>query len=129
MKCNASKTRIYESWLKVMFEGCMKMTSLDSDIIKYIREFIFGDVQTYQIIFEHNDRKTNNGRYYYVIKMQFDNTKDKIRMFVYIQDLKSNCYSSLEKGLSMITNSVTSEDGFIEFEESNQTLLDLATYK
>lgn len=128
MKCNALKSRIYETWLKVVFEGCIKITPLDDDIIKYISEFFFGDVQTYQIIFEHNDRKTNKGRYYYVIKVQFDNTKGKIRMFVYVQDLKNNCYSSLEKGLSMITSSVTSKDGFIEFDVSNQTLLDLATY-
>jgi hypothetical protein len=127
-KCNATKTRIYETWLKVVFEGGMEITPFDSEIIKYLKEFIFGDVQMYQIIFEHKDTKTEKGRYYYVIKMKFENNKEKVKMFVSIQDLTNNHYTYLEKGLSMISNSSISEDGFIEFDVSNETLLDLAKY-
>lgn len=128
MKCNATKTRIYETWLKVVFEGGIEITPIDDEIIRFLKEFIFGNVQTYQIIFEHNDKKTNKGRYYYVIKLQFNDNSNNIKIFVSIQDLKKNCYPSLEKGLQLISNSVHSEDGFIEFNVSNDSLLDLATY-
>lgn len=127
MKCNVTKTKIYETWLKVVFEGAIVLAPLDNQIISYIKEFIFGRVQTYQIIFEHNDRKTGKGRYYYVIKIELDAT-DKIKMFVSIQDLSDDYYSSVEKGLSMITNSSLCDDGFIAFDVSNETLLDLAHY-
>lgn len=124
-KCNATKTTIYETWLKVVY-GVGVDTAYDNEIIECLREFFFGDVQTYQIIFEHNDRKTRKGRYYYVIKLQFDKN-DKVKMLVSIQDLTSY-YSSLEKGLSIITGSSISNDGFIEFDVSSNTLFELGKY-
>lgn len=127
MKCNVTRTKIYESWLKVVFQGANVLAPLDNQIISYIKEFIFGHVQTYQIIFEHNDKKTGKGRYYYVIKIELDAT-DKIKMFVSIQDINNTHYPDIEKGLSMITNSSVTDDGFITFDVSNETLLDLAKY-
>lgn len=124
VKYNVNKTKIYETWLKFVFEGGMEV---DNEIITYLKEFIFGDVQTYQIIFEHNDKKTNKGRYYYVIKLQFNTNTNNTKMFVSIQDL-NNDYSHPERGLSMITNSSPIDDGFIEFDVSTETLLDLAKY-
>lgn len=130
-KCNATRTQIYETWLKVVFEGGVAYSTVDDEIISYFREFIFGVVQTYQIIFEHTDRKTGKGRYYYVIKIEISNefsTENKMKMFVFIQDLKNTYNSSYEKGLSMISNSALTDDGFIEFDVSQETLLELAKY-
>lgn len=127
MKCKVTKTKIYETWLNVVLGGVVEVTSIDNEIINHIKNFIFGNVQTYQMIFEHNDKKTGKGRYYYVIKIEFDD-KDKIKMFVSIQDLNNSHHPYLERGLSMITNSSLTDDGFITFDVSDKTLLDLAKF-
>lgn len=126
-KCNVTKTNIYETWLKFVFDNDMEITPLDNKIGNHLKDFIFANVQTYQIIFEHNDKNTRRGRYYYVFKIEFNNT-DKIKMYVSIQDLHNDYYTPFEKGLIMIPTSSPTEDGFIQFDVSNETLLNFAKY-
>jgi hypothetical protein len=126
-KYNVSKTKIYQTWLNLVFEGNIELAPFDTNIIKYLKEFFFGNVQTYQVIFEHNDRNTRKGRYYYVINLEFDN-QDNIKGFLSIQDLKKDNYLSHEKGLLFINNSCISDGGFIAFNVSDETLAGLAQY-
>jgi hypothetical protein len=125
-KCDANKTDVYETWMKIVFDANASFTDKDVKIYNSLKEFFFGTVQTYQIIFEHKDRRTGKGRYYYVLKLMFN--EEKISMYVAIQDLKRFSFSSNEKDLSMITNSFISDDGYIVFDVSNETLLELAQY-
>lgn len=128
-QCNASKIDIYETWVKVVFDANDIPTSNDMTIYNNFKRFFFGDVQIYEIIFELNDKTTRQGRYYYVFKLFLkSNSEDVIDMHISIQDLKNNNINDSKKGLSMIKGSSISEDGYVKFSLSNETLFDLAKY-
>lgn len=124
-QCNANKTDIYETWVKIVFDADITKTSQDKVIYTHLRNFFLGDMQIYEIKFELKDRRTGYGRYYYVFKIAFD---ENLRINVSIQDLHTHNCKALEKGLAMINGSYLSDDGYISFSASNNTLLDLAKY-
>jgi len=129
LQCDASKADIYETWMKVVFDASNMLTPKDITIYNYFKSFFFGDVQIYEIIFEHNDRKSRKGRYYYVMRLMFNkDTENVLKLQVSIQDLKHKTFTDFDKGSLMIKGATMSEDGYITFDVSNNTLLELSKY-
>lgn len=132
MHCQATKADVYAVWLKIAKNGHLTLNFFELMILDYIKDFLFGYAQTYQIIFEQKDRRTGRGRYYYVFKLQFTEINDKQRatMYVSITDTtqKYDTYTSNDKASSMIDDSYIDDNGFIVFDVSHNSLIGLSRY-
>lgn len=132
LHCNATKSEVYATWLKIAIEGQLKLNFHDMMILDFIKEFFFGYLQTYRIVFEQKDIKTGYGRYYYMIKLEFTQLYDvpKTTMYISVTDTKqgNHLYTSNQNALSMINNSFLTTDGFIAFDVTKETLTGLARY-
>ena len=127
-KCNVSTHDILSAWIKFVSKD-FTLTTTEQMVIDYLVDFFFGDYQQYELMFEHKDIETGKGRYYYVCK--FDFNKTTTRMYLSVQDGKNannTLCSSHEKGLSFITGSELSDNGFLVFDVNDNTLHGLSKY-
>lgn len=131
-KCQATKSQILATWMKIALENQLTLNFFDMMVLEHLKQFFFGYLQTYQVIFEQKDRYTRQGRYYYVLKMEFieDDGIETVKMYVSIEDLTQthNNHTLQSIGLDFIPGSYIDELGFIVFHVSDTTLAGFAHF-